>query len=250
MSGHSKWSTIKRQKGVADAKRGMTFTKIANALAMAAREGGSADPSANPRLRVLLDQARNANMPKDNVQRALDRGLGKLPGQTIEEVTYEGFGPGKVAFLVEAITDNKNRTLSEIKNLFDRSGGALGSSGSVSYMFDKRGEIKVKSQGKDEVEEELELVDTGVEDIESHNEDGILKYLIYTQPVNLNMVSQNIKNLGYEIEGAELVYKSNITTEITDKEIADKVITFTERLEDHDDVQRVSANFDIPENLI
>ncbi len=249
MSGHSKWSTIKRAKGAADVKRGMTFTKIANALAIAAREGGSGDPSANPRLRVLLEQARTANMPKDNIQRALDRGMGKLPGQTIEEITYEGFGPGKVAFLVEVITDNKNRTLSEIKNMFDRSGGSLGSTGSVSYMFDKKGEIRVQSKGGEVDEEELELIDTGAEDIENY-EDGGVKYLVYTSPTDLNSVMQNIKSLGFEVESSELVFKPNILTEVTDKESAEKVLAFTEKLEDQDDVQKVHANFDIPENLL
>ncbi len=250
MSGHSKWSTIKRAKGAADAKRGMTFTKIANALAITAREGGSGDPSANPRLRVLLDQARTANMPKENVQRALDRGLGKLPGQTIEEVSYEGFGPGKVAFLVQAITDNKNRTLSEIKNMFDRTGGALGSSGSVVYMFDKRGEVRAKSKGGSLDDEELELIDTGALDIENYTDEGVSKYLVYTEPTDLNKVTQNIRDLGYEVEESDLTFKPNMLTEISDKELAEKVIAFTEKLEDHDDVQKVFANFDVPENLL
>jgi YebC/PmpR family DNA-binding regulatory protein len=126
MSGHSKWSTIKRQKGAADAKRGMTFTKLGNNIALAAKEGGSEDPNSNPRLRLALDQARSVNMPKENIQRAIDRGLGRLPGQTFEEVHFEGFGPGKAAFILTGVTDNKNRTLAEIRNLFDRSGGALG----------------------------------------------------------------------------------------------------------------------------
>lgn len=250
MSGHSKWSTIKRAKGAADAKRGMTFTKLANALAITAREGGSADPSANPRLRVLLDQARSANMPKDNVQRALDRGLGKLPGQTIDEVMYEGFGAGKVAFLVEVITDNKNRTLSEIKNIFDRAGGSLGSTGSVSYMFDKRGEVRVQGKGGSVEDDELELIDTGALDIENYIDEGKTKYLVYTEPTDLNKVTQNIKDLGFEVEESDLVFKANIQTTIGDKETAEKVIAFTERLEDHDDVQKVHSNFDIPEDLM
>src|SRR3989344_270680 len=156
MSGHSKWSTIKRAKGAADIKRGMTFTKLANAITLAAKLGNSGDPDSNPRLRVAIDAARNANMPKDNVQRAIDRGLGRLPGQTIEEVLYEGFGPGKVAFIVEGITDNKLRTLQVIKNLFERSGGALASTGSVSYMFDRVGEIKVVGKNGSSEDEILE----------------------------------------------------------------------------------------------
>lgn len=129
MSGHSKWSTIKRQKGAADIKRGLTFTKIGNTIALAARSGGSGDFETNPRLRLALEAARAANMPKENIQRAIDRGLGKLPGQSFEEVFYEGFGPGKVAFIVEGVTDNKNRTLADIKNIFDRGGGSIGKLG-------------------------------------------------------------------------------------------------------------------------
>lgn len=146
MSGHSKWSTIKRAKGAADIKRGLTFTKVANAITIATKMGGSGDPDSNPRLRMAVDEARGVNMPKDNIQRAIDRGLGKLPGQTLEEVLYEGFGPGKTAFLVEGVTDNKMRTLQEVKNLFDKNGGSLGGQGSVAYMFDRVGEIRVKSQ--------------------------------------------------------------------------------------------------------
>src|SRR5947208_2153580 len=141
MSGHSKWSTIKRAKGVADIKRGQTFTKVAMAIAVAAKAGGSGNPDDNPRLRQVLEEAKTVNMPKENVQRAIDRGLGKLPGQTIEEIVYEGYGPGKVAFLIEVATDNKLRTLQEMKNIFDRSGGSLAGQGSVSYMFDNKGEI-------------------------------------------------------------------------------------------------------------
>src|SRR5713226_5865781 len=143
MSGHSHWSTIQRSKGAADARRGATFTKIANMITIAAKLGNSGDPTLSPKLRVALDSARAVNMPKDNIQRAVDRGLGKLPGQILEEVIYEGFGPSKVAFFLEGITDNKLRTLSEIRNLFERSGGSLGSQGSTSYMFKKIGEIMV-----------------------------------------------------------------------------------------------------------
>ena len=146
MSGHSKWSTIKRQKGAADIKRGQTFTKLANAITIAVKMGGSGDPESNPRLRMEMEEAKAVNMPKDNVQRAIDRGLGKLPGQTLEEVLYEGFGPGKVAFLVEGVTDNKLRTLQEIKNIFERGGGHMAGQGSVAYMFGRYGEIKVKGK--------------------------------------------------------------------------------------------------------
>src|SRR3989338_4648325 len=148
MSGHSKWSTIKRQKGTADVKRGQAFTKLANVITIAVRAGGSGDPGVNPRLRTVLEEAKSLNMPKDNIQRAIDRGLATLRQGSagLEEVIYEGFGPGKVAFLVEGVTDNKLRTLQEIKSLFEKSGGSLGGSGSTAYMFEKVGEIKVKSK--------------------------------------------------------------------------------------------------------
>jgi YebC/PmpR family DNA-binding regulatory protein len=250
MSGHSKWSTIKRQKGAADAKRGMTFTKLANVITIAAKLGGSGDPDSNPRLRLALDQARQANMPKDNVQRAIDRGLGKLPGQTIEEVVYEGFGPGKVAYLVEAMTDNKLRTLQEMKNLFDRSGGSLGGSGSVAYMFDKKGEIKIKGRGENKDDQMLELIDAGADDVEDFEEDGVQKYLVYTEPAILSDIANNLRNGGFTVESQEIVFKPNLTVEIGDREQAGKVLDFTEKLEDHDDIQKVHTNFDIPEQLM
>ncbi|MBI4037040.1 YebC/PmpR family DNA-binding transcriptional regulator, partial [Candidatus Daviesbacteria bacterium] len=181
MSGHSKWSTIKRQKGVADIKRGQIFTKLANVISVTARAGGSGDPNANPRLRTVLEDARRVNMPKENIQRAIDRGLGKLPGQTLEEVTYEGFGPGKVAYLVEGVTDNKLRTTQEIKNIFERAGGALGGQGSTAYMFDKKGEIRIKGKDGNMEEEMLELIDLGADDVEDILEDNIQKYLVYVE---------------------------------------------------------------------
>lgn len=258
MSGHSKWSTIKRQKGVADIKRGQTFTKLANVITIAAKLGNSGDPNSNPRLRTALEEARSVNMPKDNIQRAIDRGLGKLPGQTIEEVLYEGFGPGKVAFLVEGVTDNKLRTNAEIRNLFERSGGTMGAQGSVAYMFDKKGEIRVKGKGAGDSEQEmLELIDCGAEDVESFDyaqdfADAQDKhgYLVYVESSGLNTVSTKIAQSGFEIESSELTFKPNITVEINDKEVAEKVVIFAEKIEDHDDIQKVYANMDISEELV
>lgn len=250
MSGHSKWSTIKRQKGVADIKRGQTFTKLANIITLAARSGGSGDPSSNPRLRVALEAARRVNMPKDNVQRAIDRGLGKLPGQVLEEVYYEGFGPGRAAFYIEGVTDNKLRTNQEIKNIFERSGGNLGSQGSTAYMFDKKGEIIVKSKGDDPEAEMLELIDLGAEDVEDYQEDGVQKYLVYVESPELNTMSNKITQADYEVESQEITYKPNVLTEINDKEIARKVLDFAQKLEEHIDIQKVYANFDIPDQLI
>lgn len=245
MSGHSKWSTIKRAKGAADQKRGLTFTKVASSITIAAKLGGSGDPQTNPRLRMALEEARSVNMPKENIQRAIDRGLGKLPGQNLEEVLYEGFGPGKAAFLVEGITDNKLRTLSEIKNLFERSGGSLGGTGSVSYMFKKLGEIIVESKGGEQDEEVLEIIDSGVEDVQNLEEEGSIKYLVYTDAAVLSQVGDNLSRQGFQVESIKAVMKPVILTKSSDPEITEKVIIFMQKLQDSDDILNVYTNFDI-----
>lgn len=250
MSGHSKWSTIKRAKGAADAKRGNAFTKLALAITIAAKKGNSGDPESNPRLRLTLEQARAMNLPKENIQRAVDRGLGKLGGQTFEEVVYEGFGPGKVAYILEAVTDNKLRTLAEIKNQFDRAGGNLGNAGSVSYMFEKKGEIVASSKGQDKDSELLEIIDTGAQDVEDYEEDGVQKYLISTLVPDLSQVSNKLAQLGYKVESAQISFSPTTTVEITDQEVAQKVLAFTQHLEDNDDIHKVYANFDIPEEIL
>ncbi|MBI2337584.1 YebC/PmpR family DNA-binding transcriptional regulator [Candidatus Daviesbacteria bacterium] len=258
MSGHSKWSTIKRAKGAADIKRGLTFTKVANAITIAVKQSGSGDPASNPRLRMVIEEARSVNMPKENIQRAIDRGLGKLPGQTLEEVIYEGFGPGKVAFMVEGVTDNKMRTLQEVKNILERNGGSLAGQGSVAYMFDRKGEIRVKSQESRVKEDEmLELIDLGAEDVEDYNEPfdsaqgkDMQKYLVYIESSELNTMGNKITQAGFMIESQELVYKPNILVSVKDLETAKKVLDFTQKLEELDDVQKVYANFDIPEQII
>lgn len=259
MSGHSKWSTIKRQKGAADIKRGQTFTKVANAITIAVKQGGSSDPDSNPRLRVAMDAAKAVNMPKDNVQRAIDRGLGKVVGQVLEEVVFEGFGPAKVAFLVEGVTDNKLRTLQEIKSLFEHSGGNLAGQGSVAYMFGRKGEIRVKGKGKSVEEEMLELIDLGAEDVEDYMEDSprfageagnIQKYLVYVDVSQLSIMSTKLTQARYGVEQAEIVYKPNTLVEIKDPETAKKVLEFTGKLEELGDIQKVYANFDVPEDLV
>ena len=246
MSGHSKWSTIKRQKGANDAKRGQAFTKVANVISLAARLSNSGDPATNPRLRLALESARSINMPKENIQRAIDRGLGNLPGQIMEEASYEGYGPGKVAFLVEAVTDNKNRTLAEVRNLFERSGGGLGSTGSTIYMFDKKGEIRVESQGKDTDDELLELIDAGATDVEEFQDEEGKKYLVETDPSEVNEVNNKITQLGFKVEEYGITYKPNITVTISDKDIEERVLNLAEKLEDHDDIQKVYANLSNP----
>jgi len=251
MSGHSKWSTIKRQKGAADQKRGLSFTKIANVITIAVKLTGSGDPDSNPKLRMALEEARTINMPKDNIQRAIDRGLGKLPGQTLEEILYEGFGPGKVAYILEGVTDNKLRTLQEVKNAFDRGGGGMGSSGSVSYMFKKTGEIRVEAKAGISSEDQiLEIIDIGAEDVEEYSEEEETHFLIYTSPTDLTHMSNLLTQSNYKVFFSEIVYKPVITSQIKDKETADKVISFTEKLENMDDIQKVYANFEISEELI
>lgn len=250
MSGHSKWSTIKRQKGATDIKRGLTFTKVANAITIATKLGGSGDPNSNPRLRMVMEEAKSVNMPKDNVQRAIDRGLGKGEGQVLEELLYEGFGPNGVAFIVEGVSDNRLRTNQEIKNAFEKGGGNLAGQGAVSFMFERKGEIRVKGKGASSNEEMLELIDLGAEDVEDFMEDNIQRYLVYVQAPELNTMSNKITQAGYGVESQELVYKPNTLVEITNKEEAQKVLDFANRLEELDDVQKVSANFDIDEKLI
>jgi len=250
MSGHSKWSTIKRQKGAADIKRGQTFTKVANAITIAAKLGGSGDPEANPRLRMIMDTARAVNMPKENIQRAIDRGLGKLPGQSLEEVLYEGFGPpaggSKVAFIVEGVTDNKLRTLQEVKNIFEKNGGSLAGQGSVLYMFERCGQLRVKGRDGNMEDEMLEFIDLGAKDVEDFQEDdNIQRYLVYTEGSELNTMGTKITQAGFGVESQELVYKPLNLVEITDKETAEKVLDFAGKLEELDDVQKVYANFDI-----
>ncbi|MBI2017810.1 YebC/PmpR family DNA-binding transcriptional regulator [Candidatus Daviesbacteria bacterium] len=268
MSGHSKWSTIKRAKGAADIKRGLTFTKVANAITIATKLGGSGDPDSNPRLRMAIDEARSVNMPKENIQRAIDRGLSKGGEQSLEEVFYEGFGPSKVAFIVEGVTDNKMRTLQSVKNLFDKNGGVLAQAGAVSYMFERKGEIKVKSKNekvKSKEDEMLELIDLGAEDVESFDAvypersrgtqdfaDAQEKqtYLIYVQSPELNTMGIKITQAGYRVESQGLVFKPTILVEVKDKESAEKVLEFAGKLEELDDVQKVYANFNISDEIL
>lgn len=248
MSGHSKWSTIKRQKGTADIKRGLTFTKIANAITIASRVGRSSDPNSNPRLRAALESARRVNMPKENISRAIDRGLGKLPGQILEEVYFEGFGPGKVAYFIEGVTDNRMRTLQEVKHLFEKSGGSLGGSGSTSYLFEKKGEIKVKGKGGDRGAETFELIDLGAEEVEDFIE-GVQKYLVYVSINDLGNMGNKIVQSGFEVEGSEVVYQPSTVVKLEDQSLTSRVIEFTNQIEELDDIQKVYANFDITDNL-
>lgn len=237
MSGHSKWATIKRQKGAADAKRGQAFTKLSNAITIAVKQGGGVtDPDSNFKLRLAVDRARSANMPKENIQRAIDRASGS-GAAAVEELLYEGFGPGGVALMVEAVSDNKQRTVADVKNIFDKNGGTLGSSGSVSYLFDKKGVIVVAKNGAD-VDELLNAgIDAGVEDYEE-GEDSVF---FYVQPQSLQEIKRVLESKNFKIESAEILFLPTTVTE-QDSATADKTISLIEKLEELDDVQQVYTN--------
>ncbi len=234
MSGHSKWATIKRQKGANDAKRGALFTKLSKAITIAVQQGGGVgDPSQNFRLRLAVDSARASNMPKENIQRAIDRAAGKS-GVTLEEVVYEGFAPGGVAIVVEAATDNKNRTTGEVQNVFNKNGGNMGQPGSVSYMFVQKGQIILPKNGKSVDDIFLDAADSGAEDIEEVGEE----VFIYTNPTDLGKVRDALSGKSYQLSEMQIVRKPTMPAEVAD-DVAEKTMEFIEKLEDLDDVQNV-----------
>jgi YebC/PmpR family DNA-binding regulatory protein len=246
MSGHSKWSTIKRQKGAADQKRGAMFTKLSNAITIAVKQGGGVtDPDGNPRLRLAVEAARNANMPKDNIERAIARAVGK-DAKAMEEVVYEGFGPGGFSIIVEAITDNKQRTTPEIKSLFDKNGGNIGNQGSVSYQFQQKGQIAVARNGQSLDDVFLIAAEAGADDVE----DADSEVIVYTSPTDLMKVKAALERGGLVVSSAELIRKPTMSSQITDQAGAERALQFIERIEDLDDVQKVYANFDIPDDLM
>lgn len=246
MSGHSKWAQIKRQKGATDAKRGQAFTKMANAITIAVRQSGNGDVMQNFKLRLLVEKARAINMPKDNIERAIDRGLGKGDKGGLDEVVYEGFAPGGVAVIAEAVTDNKQRTTPEVKSAFEKNGGTMGNPGSVSYQFQTKGQITITKGDKSIDDIFLLAADGGADDIE----DAGSSVLVYTNPDQLAKVREGLLQSGLLVEDAELIRKPTTIVEITDKEMAEKVISFIQKLEDMDDVQKVYANFDIPDTVL
>ena len=244
MSGHSKWSTIKRQKGANDAKRGALFTKLSREIITAARQGGG-DPEANYRLRMAVDKARQNSMPAENIKRAIERATGAgADAEQYEEITYEGLGPSNVAVIVAAMTDNRNRTASEIRSVFTKSGGSLSP---VAWQFEQRGVIEVPLDGRDPDEITLAAIDAGATDVGAP-EGGMVE--ITTESTDLEAVRSALAAAGYEAESAELSMEPTTTVEITDEKQAKAVLTFLERLEDLDDVQNVYANFDIPAELM
>ncbi|HSD64637.1 MAG TPA: YebC/PmpR family DNA-binding transcriptional regulator [Ignavibacteriaceae bacterium] len=244
MSGHSKWATIKRKKGALDAKRGKMFTKLIKELTIAAREGGG-DPAANPRLRLAVDNAKAANMPQDNIERAIKKATGELEGVTYHELTYEGYGPAGIAMLVEVATDNKNRIVAEVRHLFSKYGGTMGETGSVAWMFDRKGIITLPKQGLAE-DDLMELIlDAGAEDLHSEEEFFEIQTTLETfEPVRKSIADKKLK-----VENASLQWIAKNTLPVTGED-AEKVMRLIEAMEDNDDVQNVYSNADIDESSI
>jgi len=239
MSGHSKWSTIKRKKGAADAKRGKIFTKLIRELSTAARIGGG-DLDSNPRLRLVVDKAKAANMPKDNIARAIQKGLGNLDDSQFEEGVYEGYGPGGVAILIETLSDNKNRTVGEVRHALTKHGGSLGSVGSVAYLFEKKGVVSLARKGLD-VDGLMELaLEAGAEDV-VEGEDGVD---VLTSPADFEKLRDAIANGGFEIVNAEVSMEPATTVHLAGDE-ASSMLRLLDALEDLDDIQNVYANFEI-----
>ena len=244
MSGHSKWSQIKRQKGANDARRGAVFTKLAREITIAARQGGG-DPDANYRLRLAMDKARAENMPADNIKRAIDKAAGGSAAEQYEEMVYEGYGPGGVAILVEAATDNKNRTAADVRAMFAKNGGQLAGGGSVAWQFESRGVVAIALDGKDPDEVALAAIDAGAEDVDTDGD----PIEVVTEATQLEQIRKSLESAGMPIESAELTMQAKTPIEV-DAHVARQNLRLIEALEDLDDVQRVTANFDLPAEVL
>ena len=246
MSGHSKWSSIKHKKGAADAKRGKLFSKLSRAIIVAAKEGGG-DPSGNLSLQNAIEKAKSYSMPKDNIDRAIAKGSGAdADASSFETVVYEGYGPSGVAVIVEALTDNRNRTASDVRHTFAKNDGNLGGSGAVSWLFERRGVVLVPAEGTDEDELTLAAAEGGADDVVR---DGS-SYQVLSAPENLAAVREAIEAAGFAIDSAELTMLPKTTVEVGNEGDAKKVLRLMDELEDNDDVQDVYANFDIPERVL
>jgi YebC/PmpR family DNA-binding regulatory protein len=246
VSGHSKWSSIKHKKGAADAKRGKLFSKLSRAIIVAAKEGGP-DPAANLALQNAVEKARSYSMPKDNIERAIARGSGAdSDGQDFETVVYEGYGPGGVAVIVEALTDNRNRTASDVRHAFDKNDGNLGTSGAVAWLFERRGVVLVPAESVDEDELTLAAAEGGADDVAL---DGST-FEIVSAPEALAAVREAIEAAGFSVDSAELTMRPKTTVEVAEESAAKKILRLIDQLEENDDVQDVYANFDIPEQVL
>ncbi len=238
MAGHSKWSKIKRGKAKTDQARGKLFSKLGREIAVAAREGGG-DPDFNPRLRSAIDNAKSQRMPADNIERAIRRGTGELPGVAFEEVTHEGYGPAGIALYLECMTDNPRRTLAELRHLLDKRGGKLGQSGSVAWMFQRKGHIHVRAGRHDEDDVLEAALEAGAEDLEAAED----AYLVTTDPADFHSVAQALRGGGFEIEEQQLAMTPSNMIEVAEAKVT-KVLGVLEALEEHDDVQRIYTNAD------
>ncbi len=245
MSGHSKWASIKRKKGATDAKRGQLFSKLVRAIIVAARDGGP-DPAGNLALQNAIEKAREAAMPKDNIERAIAKGSGTgTDAAAYETVTYEGYGPGGVALFVEALTDNRNRTAADVRQAFTKSDGNLGESGSVAWLFERKGVILVDG-GTDEDELMLAAADAGADDVEAEES----SYVVTTAPESLHAVRSALEQAGLAVESAESTMVPKTSVSIEDETVARKIVRLMDELEENDDVQAVHSNFDIPERVL
>ncbi len=239
MSGHSKWSQIKRKKAVLDAKRGARFTRLIREITVAARAGGG-DPDGNPRLRLAIETAKSQNMPHDNIERGVKKGTGELEGVTYEEATYEGYGPGGAAIMVEVTTDNPNRTVAEIRHAFSKHGGNLGAPNSVAWMFDRRGQLCLDASTLDEDTALEAALDAGAEDVLTEDD----RYIVSTDPTSLHSVHERLISAGLKPEDAEIGMIPKSTVQVTGKD-AEKLLKLMSALDDNDDVSKVFSNFDI-----
>ncbi len=244
MSGHSKWHSIKHQKGVADARRGQLFTKLTREIIVAAREGGG-NPEANFRLRLAVQKARDSNMPTDNIDRSIKKGTGEVEGGSLAELTLEGYGPNGIAILVSALSDNRNRTIQEVRSTFSRHGGSLGESGCVAWLFDSKGVIMIKAASVDPDELALAAIDAGAEDVKV--EDGYVE--VYTVPEELEKVRAALEGQNVEIESSEILKVPKSLVALDDK-AALQTLKLLDKLEENDDVQNVFSNADIPDAVM
>jgi YebC/PmpR family DNA-binding regulatory protein len=245
MSGHSKWATTKHKKAATDAKRGKIFTKITKEITVAAKLGGG-DADGNPRLRTAVAKAKSVSMPAENIKRAIQKGTGELPGVAYEEITYEGYGPNGVAIIVEVLTDNRNRTVSEIRNIFSKAGGNMGESGCVSWMFHKKGYLVVARAKADEEKLMSLALDAGAEDLQTEDDN----FVITTAQNDFEKVKKTLEDSGIPLEVAEVTMVPQTYVKLEGEKVAGQMMRLMETIEDNDDVQNVYANFDIPDELM
>ncbi len=248
MSGHSKWAQIRRSKGVNDARRGQLFTRLGREIVVAVREGGGGDINANFRLRMAVQHARDANMPMDNIERNIKRALGGAEGNNLEEITYEGYGPGGTAILVQTLTENRNRTVAEVRNAFNRNAGNMGENGCVDWLFEAKGVIEVDLRGHDPDELSLEVLDMGADDVEPASADDEV-LTVYTDPTDVERIRQALEAKKYAVLKSESTLVAKTRVDLSDEKASHQLLRLVDKLEDLDDVQNVYTNADFPESF-